>query len=206
MQLTLRLTRRGKRNTSHHGASGIIMLLRAFLVEIHPGMLAPVVTTHANSLQDELDDKTTPMLYRPPASVVPVEGRNLVDRSASRNLSTPLNTAGSFSPSSLMPTPPSFFTRLDQYIHSNDLRAWDVFAAMDMNNNKRITLEELLDGLHQINFDVSSTEQTDLVEWMHDTVEADGLSFKEFALALKLRSSSSSSPPRAKQQNAGKNH
>ncbi|RLO10399.1 hypothetical protein DYB28_008746 [Aphanomyces astaci] len=135
------------------------------------------------------------MLYRPPqtaAPVLPVEA----SRMKSPNLHTPFDsTRKSLSP--LVPSPPSFFKRLDSYIHVNALRAWDVFAAMDMNNNKRITLEELLDGLHQINFHVSPTDQSDLVEWMHDAVDADGLTFKEFALALKLRSSMAS-PQRAK--------
>ncbi|RHY34354.1 hypothetical protein DYB32_000990 [Aphanomyces invadans] len=146
---------------------------------------------------DEVDEDKRPMLYRPPqaAPVVPVEASRL----NSHHHGNAAVVAAHKSVCPLVPSPPSCFKRLDSYIHVNDLRAWDVFAAMDVNNNKRITLEELLDGFHQINFHVSSTDQADLVEWMHDAVEADGLSFKEFALALKLRSSLAS-PHRAKQR------
>ncbi|KAH9155697.1 hypothetical protein AeRB84_002354 [Aphanomyces euteiches] len=139
---------------------------------------------------DDMDSKTTPMLYRPPqATVVPVD-------SSKRNPFAVMQSSLTLS-SNLTPTPPSFFRRLDAYIHANNLRAWDVFVAMDLNQDKRITLEDLLDGLHQINFDLSPTEKSDLVDWMHEAVASDGLSFKEFTLALKLRSTLS--PIRSKQ-------
>ncbi|OQR95902.1 hypothetical protein THRCLA_22053 [Thraustotheca clavata] len=98
------------------------------------------------------------------------------------------------------PIPPACFRRLDKYIQSNGLRAWDVFFAMDHNQNKTISYEELIDGLHQINFTLSPTDQAEVLEWM--TNADDGVTFKEFTLALKLRASSTS-PPRKKRLSNG---
>ena len=89
-------------------------------------------------------------------------------------------------------TPPSFFKRLDKYIKKNSIRPWDVFAAMDHNGDKKISTEELLDGLHQIEFQLSPEELKELNAWMGRYIDVAGLSFKEFTLALKLRASMTS--------------
>ncbi|KDO24530.1 hypothetical protein SPRG_10345 [Saprolegnia parasitica CBS 223.65] len=125
------------------------------------------------TMQPNESDEKAVSLYRPPQATI-----------------APLDTLG--------PLPPSWFRRLDKYIHANGLRAIDVFAAMDLNQNKRISLDELLDGLHQINFDVSDDDVADLGRWMA-SLDDDGVTFKEFTLALKLRASKTS-PPKNQQQ------
>ncbi|DAZ99145.1 TPA: hypothetical protein N0F65_010229 [Lagenidium giganteum] len=84
--------------------------------------------------------------------------------------------------------PPPFFKRLDKFIHANGFRARDVFMAIDHDNDKIISFDEIITGFNRIDFRISKKEEKMLKEWMRDIVGHD-LSFKEFTLALKQRAS-----------------
>ncbi|OQR92712.1 hypothetical protein ACHHYP_03323 [Achlya hypogyna] len=126
------------------------------------------------AMPSDMDDERSSM-YRPPQATV-----------------QPIDTN--------MRLPPGFFRRLDKYIHSNGLRAMDVFSAMDQDHNKVISFDELVDGLHQINFALSPSDEAELLDWITNgspcNKSIDGVSFKEFTLALKLRAAKTS-PPKA---------
>jgi hypothetical protein len=125
--------------------------------------------------------------YRPPLAIVePFHA--LKDKSRQQNGTTLKYSDSTTRPSiNSGPAPPSFFKRLDKYIKTNQLRPIDVFSAMDNNHNKKINLEEFVDGLHQINFGLTNEELSELTDWMLNACDSDGVSFKEFSLALKLR-------------------
>jgi hypothetical protein len=82
--------------------------------------------------------------------------------------------------------PPHFFKRLDQFIHDHGFRARDIFVALDSDNDKYITFEEIVSGLDRIEFKISRKEEKYLKNWMEKIVGHD-LNFKEFTLALKQR-------------------
>jgi hypothetical protein len=84
--------------------------------------------------------------------------------------------------------PPPFFKRLDKYIKDNGFRAHDVFMAIDRDQNRCLTVDEMLSGFSRIEFHLSKKEERMLREWMAQVVGHD-LSFKEFTLALKQRAS-----------------
>ena len=53
--------------------------------------------------------------------------------------------------------PPHFFKRLDKYIKDNGFRARDVFLALDHDNDKTVTVDEIVSGLNRIEFKVRSS-------------------------------------------------
>lgn len=88
--------------------------------------------------------------------------------------------------------PPRFFKRLDEFIHTYNLRAHQTFQALDPQHKSRINHKEIIEGFRYIEFEVTDEEQEELRAWLMSLDDDACMTFKDFTLALKQRVSKNS--------------